>query len=117
MWINLNVKLLSNTLNRLQSTKQQPLPPDFETTPNLLYEEDQKSSILSTARHLIIPKSFAEEQGIACYNADMMDMPTWSGANALTSTDTIMLKKEAFLPVIPHPVTKHETVYTCLANL
>ena len=28
-----------------------------------------------------------------------------------------MLKKVAFLPVLPHPVTKHETVYTCLVNL
>ena len=43
-------------------------------------------------------------------------IPTWSGCNSLISVKNLDCKKVGFCPIIPHPVTKIETVYTCQIN-
>ena len=44
-------------------------------------------------------------------------LPTWAGIHSLVSTSNSTLKKVGFLPLIPHPITKIETVFTCLRSL
>ena len=42
---------------------------------------------------------------------------TWAGIHSLVSTSNLTLKKVGFLPLIPHPITKIKTVFTCLRSL
>ena len=42
--------------------------------------------------------------------------PTWAGCRSLLSTKSSPIMQVGFLPYLPHPVTKHETVYTALHN-
>ena len=44
-------------------------------------------------------------------------LSTWAGIHSLVSTSNSTLKKVGFLPLIPHPITKIETVFTCLRSL
>ena len=44
-------------------------------------------------------------------------VPTWAGIYYLISTAKSTMKQVGFLPLIPHPITKIETVYICLKNL
>ena len=44
-------------------------------------------------------------------------LPTWAGIHSLVSTSNSTLKKVGFLPLIPHPITIIETVFTCLRSL
>ena len=43
-------------------------------------------------------------------------MPSWSAFNPVVSKETLSQKIVGFLPVIPSPVTDHQTVYTALKN-
>ena len=43
-------------------------------------------------------------------------MPGWSAFNSIISVKNQKLQQVGFLPVLPHPVTKYETVYTSLKN-
>ena len=43
-------------------------------------------------------------------------MPTWSAFNSIVSNESMKVQQVGFLPVLPHPVTKYETVYTSLKN-
>ena len=45
------------------------------------------------------------------------DMPSWSACNSVWTTENIPVMRVAFLPVIPHPVTQYNTVYTAMTNL
>ena len=69
-----------------------------------------------------------EEKVISLIRADAVDelnsgsnnasgVPTWAGIYYLISTAKLTMKQVGFLPLIPHPMTKIETVYTCLKNL
>ena len=41
-------------------------------------------------------------------------MPSWSSYNSVISDRKLKVQQIGFLPVLPHPVTKYETVYTSL---
>ena len=43
-------------------------------------------------------------------------IPPWAGIHALLSDKQLSLKNVGFLPIIPNPVTRHDTVFTCLRN-
>lgn len=43
-------------------------------------------------------------------------MPSWSASNSVWSEESLSLKNLAFLPVLPHPITAHATVYTAMTN-
>ena len=43
-------------------------------------------------------------------------MPSWSSYNSVISDRKLKVQHIGFLPVLPHPVTKYETVYTSLKN-
>ena len=40
----------------------------------------------------------------------------WAGIHALLSDKQLSLKNFGFLPIIRNPVTRHDTVFTCLRN-
>ena len=86
--------------------KTDPLPSNLISSPNPQYEDDSREAILSLVRNASFSSS-----------VDQLDMVTWVGGHALTSERSSPLKKVGFAPIIPHPVTNHETVYTVLKNL
>ena len=111
-------KLLPYNFNKA-TDKQIPLPTDFVATPNPPYEDSKRSEILSAARTLLSPVNNDENLSVqppSLIREGPYTLPTWSGSHALTSKGELTLKKIAFHPVIPHPVTQYETVYTVLRN-
>ena len=44
-------------------------------------------------------------------------MPSWSAANSVWTKEDVPVKNIAFLPVLPHPITKYDTVYTVMKNM
>ena len=44
-------------------------------------------------------------------------VPSWSGVNAIWSSEQIPVSQVSFLPVLPFPVTEYSTVYTELDHL
>lgn len=47
---------------------------------------------------------------------DKQIMPNWSASNSVITQETIPEKIVGFLPLIPHPVTQYNTVYTARKN-
>ena len=43
-------------------------------------------------------------------------MPSWSAFNSVVSKETLSQKDSTVLPVIPSPVTDHQTLFTALKN-
>ena len=43
-------------------------------------------------------------------------MPSWSSFNSVISNRNLGIQQVEFMPVLPHQVTKYETVYTSLTN-
>ena len=84
-------------------------------TPNLQYEDGQESLLISTARNLSLPQNFVSEERLECPPHSII--PSWAGSHALTCKASTPLKKVGFLPILPHPITNIETVYTVLVNL
>ena len=97
------------------SSKQVPLPSDFPFTSNPKYEDSDTSRIISAARNCCMPDDYVTKSNMTCSN--LRTIPSWSGTHALISKSNLPLKVVGFLPVLPHPITKHETVYTLLVNL
>ena len=92
--------------------KKDSLPKQFSAIPNDHYENDERSEILSVIRNASIPN-------INDSSSDdfQLMMPTWAGSHALLSSPHVPLKRVGFAPIIPNPITKHETVFTILRNL
>ena len=40
------------------------------------------------------------------------EMPSWGAFNSIVTEEDIPVKAVGFLPVLPHPVTDHEIVFT-----
>ena len=45
------------------------------------------------------------------------EMPSWGAFNSIVTEEDIPVKAVGFLPVLPHPVTDHEIVFTSIHNL
>ena len=110
-------KLQHFIYDKKSGKKSVPLPSDFVAVPNPTYEDDQKSSIISAVRNIKPPAEFMNQQQIQCPDNVNELVPTWAGAHALTSTCNLKLKQVGFLPILPYPITRIETVYTVLVNL
>ena len=41
------------------------------------------------------------------------EMPSWGAFNSIVTEENIPEKAVGFLPVLPHPVTDHETMSLC----
>ena len=61
-----------------------------------------------------MPDDYVAKSKIKC--SDLKRIPSWSGTNAIISNSNMPLRVVGFLPVLPFPITKHETVYTLLVN-
>ena len=70
---------------------------------DFIYERDSSEKCLSIVKNAIASEILS-------------DTPTWSGCHSLVSSNILSTKKAGFIPVIPNPITKAETVYTCLIN-
>ena len=100
---------------RKPSSKQVPLPSDFPFKSNPIYEDSDVSRIVSAARNSSIPDEYLKNNKLSWPN--WTTIPSWSGSHALLSKSNLQLKVVGYLPVLPYPITKHETVYTLLVNL
>ena len=47
---------------------------------------------------------------------EQQSMPSWSSFNSVISDRKGKIQQIGFLPILPHPVTKYETLYTSLIN-
>ena len=47
---------------------------------------------------------------------EQQSMPSWSSFNSVISDRRRKVQQVGFLPILPYPVTKYETVYTSLIN-
>ena len=92
--------------------KKDPLPQEVKAVKNPHYEDDGREQILSIARSA----SFKSKgtSGITSQDEIKQKMPTWLGTYTLISDRTVPLKKVGFAPIIPSPITKHDTVFTIL---
>ena len=81
--------------------KDQPLPENFRSYP-FTHETGDAQKLLSLVRYID--------------TEDIEITPTWQGISSIIATDTVPVKNVGYLPIIPHPITKIETVYTCLRN-
>lgn len=96
-------------------TKNVPLPQQFKTVKNdPHYEEGRKEEILLAAKCMTLPQPLTTDD--TNEDAVLEKVPTWGGSHALTSTSNLKLKQVGFLPIIPNPITRHDTVYACLRN-
>ena len=92
--------------------KKDPLPADFKVAPNPHYEENDSERILSIARNICISTG-----DTSCQNEYQLKMTTWAGTYALVSDRNLPLKIIGFAPILPSPITQHETVFTVLKNM
>ena len=83
-------------------SKSQCLPQNFESV-SFSHEIDNTDLILSLIRASAVPEG--------------KEVPTWQGARTLVSQSSLDIKEVGFLPVLPHEITKVESVFTCLYNL
>ena len=92
--------------------KKDQLPNELKAVKNPHYKDDGREQILSVARNT----SF---RSVSMMSQDdiKQKMTTWLGTYALISDRTAPLKKVGFAPIIPSPITKHDTVFTILRNL
>ena len=81
--------------------KDQPLPENFRSYP-FTHETGDAQKLLSLVRYI--------------NTEDIEITPTWQGISSIIATDTVPVKNVGYLPITPHPITKIETVYTCLRN-
>ena len=49
--------------------------------------------------------------------SEKKSMPSWSSFNSVISDRKRKIQQVGFLPILPHPVTTYETVYTSLINI
>ena len=92
------------------NAKKQVLPGDIKTNIPFNYEEGESEKLISTARSMVTLDPLTSK-----YLIDPK-VPPWAGIHALLSDKQLSLKNVGFLPIIPNPVTRHDTVFTCLRN-
>ena len=83
-------------------SKSQALPPRFTSLP-FTYLVDNSEDIIKIIR----------ASGVTAGK----EVPTWHGSRTLVSETNLDLKVVGFLPILPHEITKIESVFTCLFNL
>ena len=92
-----------------RTSKKQLLPPSFSSQ-KFEYEQGEEEKVIS-----LIRADAVGELNFGSGNAS--EVPTWAGIHHLISTAKLTTKHDGFLPLIPHPITKIETAYTCFKNL
>ena len=107
-------KLLPYCFNK-KVAKKCPLPAAVKPVENPQYECDGREKILSLARNTNFHHNTTSDQ----HSQDeiSLNMTTWLGTHALVSNCDAPLKTVGFAPIIPNPITQHQTVFTILRNL
>ena len=91
-----------------RTSSKQRLPPFFSQ--KFEYEQGEEEKVISLIRENAV------DELISCSD-NASGVPTWAGINHLISTAKLTMKQVRFFPLIPHPITNIETVYTSLKNL
>ena len=120
------------TPNKSSVAVQQPLKPTILPCQKLrTYSHGKKELVLPTSfsvtkETLVLPNVAQTNDTLnfvlSCIrtdkllNHDDISVPTWVGCRSLLSTKSLPLWQVGFMPYLPYPVTKHETVYTTLHN-
>ena len=99
--------------------KKPDLPEDYNVSEDL-FEMNEYSHCLIEARNVAWVLSRLNYDNIAeCSITELCDnqsVPAWSGFNALLTDEDLPIRNIGFMPVLPHPITDEETVYTALKN-
>jgi len=56
------------------------------------------------------------EDNVTSHICENQEMPTWSAFNSVVTGEQMPERTVGFLPILPYPVTRHDTVYTALKN-
>ena len=87
--------------------KAQALPDDFISEKFEYEPNDKPEELLQLARNINLQQDSHKDN----------NAPSWAGCHSIISTaNDIPIMKVGFLPIIPHPITDIQTVYTCLKN-
>ena len=54
------------------------------------------------------------EEGLIKQDCGEQQMPCWSAFNTVVTDEKVPERIVGFLPILPHPVTKYNIVYTAL---
>ena len=100
----------------IKPAKKPDLPPDY-CVKEELFTASTEEALKTDCAWLLgrIDLSSVSEGSIGTENKNQR-MPSWSAFNSVVSKETLSEKIVGFLPVIPSPVTDHQTVYTALKN-
>ena len=56
------------------------------------------------------------EEGLITYDCDEQQMPSWNAFNSVVTDEKVPERIVGFLPILQHPVTEYNTVYTAITN-
>ena len=99
-------------------SKKADLPENY-TVPNVqpLNNELLKSIRKKDVAWILGRLDYNEMRSYISTLPDEQIMPIWSAANSILSDNEPPLKRIAFLPVLPYPITQFDVVYTAMKNL
>ena len=106
-------------LDYIKPAKKPTLPEDFVGVDELFSMDELDYSMIQTKdmAWLLSRLDLSEmEHGTVKPIPSEQTMPSWSAFNSVVTQETLPEKAVGFLPVLPHPVTDHSTVYTALKN-
>ena len=106
-----------NLLEFHKSSKKIEIPNDYDPVMKLFtvtdpeYEDIKKIDYAWELSRLDL-----SNESVKSYS-DVQTMPSWSSFNSVVSDKKRKVQQVGFLPVLPYPATKYETVYTALKNV
>ena len=102
-----------------KSSKKIYLPDSYTPSPQLFSMEDADyTTIIQNDIAWIISRldlSDISNNTVSPFG-EQQSMPSWSSFNSVISDRKRKIQQLGFLTILPHPVTKYETVYTSLIN-
>ena len=102
-----------------KSSKKIDLPDSYTPPPQLFSMEDADyTTIIQNDIAWIISRLDLSDisNNTASPFGEQQSMPSWSSFNSVISERKRKIQQVGFLPILPHPVTQYETVYTSLIN-
>ena len=100
------------------TTKKPKIPEDYVVSTNqclddtVLQRVKEKELLWALTRLLI-----TNDIGRLSIKSVSQKVPSWSATNSLWTDEAMPVTRKAFGPVLPHPVTKRDTVNTAMINI
>ena len=109
-----------NLNNYIKTAKKPSLSPQYDVSKELyrMNEKDEQRVRRTDAAWVLARMNISDLDNISCIRESSQEqvMPSWSAFNSLITDEKVVPKIIGFLPVLPYPITKYETVYTALRN-